>query len=622
MYVDVFRDGAKFWAGAEEAGQAAYVQVEGHSAIDLHGVHARNPRVVLTLDGRRLGCWKGGNGIPYGIDFADGRPFALWQGGMIPGDENVALTPGGKFVFIASRTHYSFDGQLRELPGSRIGTSQGIAEAYDDGTVVFGDDQRYAPESERRLGPFMFVQWQDLRDESGVLLWRVGKTDRGSIAWHFETQKAWTVSTEPTNWSIRSILLGGVPMCAISGPGLFVGAGGFARWPPPVVVPEFKRCIRRMAVGAYFDVDRPCLTVPDDERFPQSGRTARGVMMDDSASAEAHRRAASLAADYLVDPATGERTKLPLYGYGDGYGKNSAWGDYAILHAYLTPGSDSASCLRLLRQDIAAAKDAGRKWGLCLGLHLGATDTPGVYKRDLQETLLHAQAVHAVGVDEGARFIYVFSWRQPATGPIRDGILRLPETIEAYDRIRASVPDPDDWPTMAEAVQQKPKPVEKPPAAEPRPDPLAFRRTDMAEKQWNYYVKAFNESPVWEECGRPGDPNLPEAERRAAFDVTPREMFLCLPPGASVLEWRDVAGSWERVSVSQGSRNELFVEFVAGESSLSFEQDDRIGLRPKGTRGSYESFIGGFAPTGDGVLIRCDKVGQDTRVLRLVREAA
>jgi hypothetical protein len=227
MYFDLCRDGLLVKGTSIEQGGSPSVQFGADAPIPLPA-HVRNLRAVLTPDGRYFAAWKGQDGRGMMTDRSTRIVLSL---SPVYGDEAVALTPNGTPVSILSQTQYLFGFETRPMPPHRVGTSQGLASAHDDGTIVFGDDQLYADPSVSTRGPFRFVQWQDVGG------WRIGKTDKGAIAWHEATQKPYVITDANTPWAIRGHVIAGILVCVTSLPGLVVFESDMKPWAPPVVPP-------------------------------------------------------------------------------------------------------------------------------------------------------------------------------------------------------------------------------------------------------------------------------------------------------------------------------------------------------------------------------------------------
>lgn len=453
------------------------------------------------------------------------------------------------------------------------GTSQGLLDLVN-GVPLLTDTLKF-----KTVNGHLLSLWME-RDG-----WTIGQSNAGreGVLAIGQSGAYWVKKIGTQVPSRLAVEADGTPVVCIGGTREMVRFEQFEPWAPePIVVPEFVKCDRPMAVGAWFDHDRPFLThVPDGTgRWPQEGARIKGVFLDVK-NMELAPQSQELA----------DENGVITVGYLDRYGDLPEWGDYAFAYGYLTPGETVERCAEQFRALARKAKRLGRPWGGALSLHMGATDDPNVFKRDEQAMLSLAAINFATCVELGARFVYVFCWRQPDTGPIRDGILRLESTKEAYRRMRSAVPDPGDWPKRASVPVPQPTPA-------PKPGAYALRSFMPFPKRCGLVLV----NPDRWLSSEPGIISVPGEFPRGPVDFRPVKDF----PAPT---------AWQVGTLNELPDKHLSFTFEGSGRMLTIEPDGSFSTVEPKHFGAYQQLAGGKAPSNEEVAFRADLIGPVLKVV-------
>jgi hypothetical protein len=224
-YLAIADDGTIVRGNGVESGGDAFVRF-GHDVPIGVPAHVRNP--VVRRDAKAL-AFKGQNGTCYLVS----RSGHVEPQGPVYGDEAVAFTPDGRLVFITSQTHYIFGGVPMPLPAHRVGTSQGIIDVRDDGSIIWTDDQFSTPRDLRTFGGVEFVKYRTIGP------WTFGLSQVGCARFNAVTlQLSVAPQANRTSWMLRGAVVNDVLMVVSSQPGLVLGPDDWTPYvPAPVPAP-------------------------------------------------------------------------------------------------------------------------------------------------------------------------------------------------------------------------------------------------------------------------------------------------------------------------------------------------------------------------------------------------
>jgi len=432
-YQAILASGERVRGSAVEGPADPFVVFGEDNPIPLkaHGGHVRNLDAVGDI-----AAWKAQSG---GCYWVNRRQRIVNYAGIAYGDEAVALTPSGVLAVIRSQTQYTIGNGVFNLPANRIGTSQGIVSVDDSGHIVFGDDQLYAPLTEKTRGGFIFSKWVEIGG------WRVGPTNKGLIAWHYATAKAFIVTRANTPWLPKCQIVNGKLIVATSLPALLISEDEFEPW----------------TEQAYVDPDPPCsvpeFAVPNHPiRIHVFGGPGFNLQVgkDDDKSIQPWGTWVSLNGRYEAEELANVKLGLPTFAFTD-----SASYSFTRLEQLLSKlGNTVIPTLQVYplghldvigRSALEVAKHG--RFALCLAAYRGLTGAP------LRQSWSLADAIARLYVGWQIACAYpqvtdVFLFHQNRADG-KDGIVSRPEFIEIEKRMKAA------------AAAFRPKPVSRFPRA-------------------------------------------------------------------------------------------------------------------------------------------------------------
>ena len=221
-YADLCASGLLVTGTAVEDGGTPVVQFGADRPLPVP-TWVRNLRVAPSGS---FCAFKGQDGTAYTVTVAG----SVESHGPAYGDESVAIAPSGRVVIVSSVTTYTVSGVDYDLPVHRRGTSQGILDVLEDGSIRWVDDCFSTPRNQRTFGPLEFVTWRTLGR------YTFGNSQQGAAVWDAVDQRAYVLPPTGTPWTLRGAVVNGVLRIATSLPARVIQPHEWTPYAAPVVV--------------------------------------------------------------------------------------------------------------------------------------------------------------------------------------------------------------------------------------------------------------------------------------------------------------------------------------------------------------------------------------------------